>query len=522
MQNEILTKGAGGEALYTDVTYASLYVKALSRRPNNIAFVWDGQQMTYRQLRDHISQSVQVLSDLGLERGDTVACLCRNSPFAIVLWASCAVLGLRYTPLNPLGSVETDDFIIQKAKVRAVLVDTDSFAERARGAAERDNPVDFVLALNGGDIGLDFKALCSAKTARQLKVEANPEDVIAIFFTGGTTGEPKGVMHTSRSLVANAMISSCEWEWPAKIDILLATPVSHAAGYMVLPVLLRGGTVHLHDGFSPERFLKAVAAKEINTSFMVPTMIYTVLDTPGVEEVDFSHLEMVAYGAAPISIPRLHQAIDLFGPVLMQGYGQTEAPNSVMTLYPSCHEGERFRSCGMPLAGITVKILDESLQEVPAGEVGEICIRGPLVMEGYLDNPEETARALQGGWLHTGDVGYQDEDGFVYLIDRLKDLIISGGFNVYPKEIEDIVAGHPAVADVAVVGVPDDKWGEAVVAAVVLYAGQSVPEQVLIDAVREDKGTVYAPKKIVFMEEGLPKTALGKPDKKELRRLLSQ
>lgn len=518
-QNQIMA--AGDNSLYAGVTFGSLFVKALARRPDNIAFIWSGQQMTYRNLAEQISRSVQVLTDLGLKRGDTVAHLSLNSPEAIVTWASCGLLGLRYTPLHPLGTSDADAFILKKANVSTVIFDAAHFDDRAIQIHKGNNEVQQILALNMVSIGLDYNSLRQQKTPAPLTVSATVEDVIAIFFTGGTTGEPKGVMHSSRTLVANAMISSAEWEWPQNINMLLATPVSHAAGYMVLPVLLRGGTVHLRDGFTPESFLDAVANKQINATFMVPTMIYATLDSPKTRETDFSHLEMILYGAAPISPTRLVEAINVFGRILMQGYAQTEAPNCAVALYRDAHFGERLKSCGMPLAGITVCILDKDCNEVAFGELGEICFRGPLIMDGYLDNPEETEKAFRGGWLHTDDVGYQDMDGYIYIVDRLKDMIITGGLNVYPKEVEDAISKHPAIGAVAVVGLPDDRWGEVVVAAVILRSGHDVDEASIIEMVKKEKGAVYAPKKVFFYDTTLPQTPMGKLDKKELRRLLA-
>jgi fatty-acyl-CoA synthase len=228
----------------------------------------------------------------------------------------------------------------------------------------------------------------------------------------------------------------------------------------------------------------------------------------------------VIYGASPMSPARLVEAMKRFGPVFMQLYAQSEAPNTVTVLRQRDHDPERFphrlASCGVPIVGNQVRLLDEAGDEVPVGEVGEIGVRGPLVMKGYWNKPEETARAFRNGWLYTGDLARRDDDGFIYIVDRSKDMIISGGFNVYPREIEDVLTTHPAVGAAAVIGVPDGKWGEAVKAVVVLKAGARVDPEALIALVRERKGTVYAPKSVEFADS-LPVTGLGKPDKKALR-----
>jgi fatty-acyl-CoA synthase len=249
-------------------------------------------------------------------------------------------------------------------------------------------------------------------------------------------------------------------------------------------------------------------------------MVYVLLDHPGIAEADLRSIELIIYGASPMSPARLIEAMKRFGPVFMQLYAQSEAPNTVTVLHKADHDPERFphrlASCGVPVVGNQVKLLDPDGREVPAGDVGEICVRGPLVMAGYWNKPEETARALRHGWLYTGDLARRDEDGFLYIVDRSKDMIISGGFNVYPREIEDVLTAHPAVAAAAVIGVPDEKWGEAVKAVVVLKAGSSASAEALIALVRDRKGVVYAPKSVDFADS-LPVTGLGKPDKKVLR-----
>lgn len=508
--------------VYRQATFGETFQLALSRRPDHIAMVYGSDQhLTYRELQERINRAVRVFQGLGLKRGDTVAHLSGNTPDPIITWVSCAVLGLRYTPLHPMGTAEADAFIFSKAKVRAVVSDAASYPERSRIALEGDNGVEFVLDVSGSGIGTDFDMLCSQQESGRVSVLADPEDVIAIFFTGGTTGEPKGVMHTSRSLVACGWMGAADYEWPDDIQFYAATPISHALGYLVLPILMRGGTLHLRSGFTARDFCDSVEAGTVNSSFMVPTMIYAILDMPGVEDVDFSNLSALLYGAAPITKQRLQEAIDRFGPVLMQGYAQTEAPVTLMMNSKAAHQGETLGSCGLPMVGNTVKVLDEYCNEVPAGEMGEICIRGPLVMKGYLDNPLETEKVFRGGWLHTGDVGYQDEEGYFFVVDRLKDMIISGGFNVYPKEVEDAIARHPAVAEVAVIGLPHPQWGEAVTAAIMLREGAETTEDEIIAFTKEQIGSVNSPKSVSFSASPLPQTPLGKPDKKALRQLFS-
>ena len=282
---------------------------------------------------------------------------------------------------------------------------------------------------------------------------------------------------------------------------------------IIVAVLMQSGTFVMNKGFDADKFFHIVKTHRITGTFLVPTMIYVLLDHPHLAAADLASLRLVIYGASPMSPARLQEAIKVFGPVFMQLYAQSEAPNTVCVLrqidHDPEHHPERLASCGLPMIGNQVKLLDENGAEVPVGEVGEISLRGPLVMIGYWNKPEETAFALRHGWLHTGDMARRDADGFIYIVDRSKDMIISGGFNVFPREVEDVLTRHPAVASAAVIGVPDEKWGEAVKALVVLKPGAEAAEAELIKLVRDAKGAVQAPKSIKFVEQ-LPVTGLGK------------
>jgi fatty-acyl-CoA synthase len=315
------------------------------------------------------------------------------------------------------------------------------------------------------------------------------------------------------------MQSLAHWDWPNDIRFLIATPISHAAGGMLSPTLLRGGEFHVLPGFDPRVFLDIIVRHRITATFVVPSMIYDLLDKVRVEDYDLSSLEMIIYGGSPISPARLREAIERIGPKFCQLYGQTEAPNNITYLPRADHDlsrPEQLESCGIPLAPNVVKLLRPDGTEAGPDESGEICVRGPLVMEGYWRDPEQTAKAFEGGWLHTGDVAKRDSRGFLYIVDRIKDMVISGGFNVFTREVEDCLSEHPSVASCAILGVPHPRWGEAVAAFVVLKPGCKASSDELIALVREKKGPVQAPKSIEFLQS-LPLTPIGKIDKKALR-----
>src|SRR4029079_14177177 len=309
-----------------------------------------------------------------------------------------------------------------------------------------------------------------------------------------------------------------DFEIPDAARYLTVAPISHVAGTKVLPTLMRGGTVHMLKGFDPEAVLATIARERINFTLFVPTMIYVLLDHPALSRTDLSSLELVLYGAPAMSPSRLVEGIERIGPVFSQLYGQTEC-YPVSVLRKADHDPktpELFSSCGFPIAACQLAILDNDDREVATGEAGEICVRATHVMAEYWKRPDITAETLRSGWLHTGDIARKDERGYMFILDRKKDMIVSGGFNIFPREVEDVLSQHADVAMVAVVGVPDDKWREPVTAVIVARAGTQPSAEALINPVKQRKGPAHAPKHIKFVTE-LPMTGVGKVDKKVLK-----
>ena len=497
-----------------------LLVTAIARGGDRTAFIFEDRHLSYREFGRQVSRLIQALEARGLKRGDFVATLSANRPEAFLVTAAAYVMGLCVTWMNPTSSEEDHAYILADSGVKTLFVDPENFSARARALLERVPNVERVFGLGPHAPGEDILAALDAYAPQPLSPRANPDDLCVLVYTGGTTGKPKGVMHTHRTHVAMAQGELSDWDWPAETRFLALTPVTHAAGAIILPVLLRSGTFVMTQGFEPVKFMRLVEQHRITGTFLVPTMLYVLLDHPQLADADLSSLKLIVYGAAPMSPARLTEGIRRLGPVFMQLYGQSEMPMAITVLRQADHDPERYphrlASCGTPVSGNQIRLLDERGAEVPPGEVGEICARGPLVMAGYWNKPEETAHAFRHGWLYTGDLARQDEDGFLYIVDRSKDMIITGGFNVFPREVEDVIGTHPAVANVAVIGVPDPKWGEAVRAAVVLRDGAKTTADELIALVRQHKGPVHAPKAVDFVDS-LPVTGLGKLDKKALR-----
>ncbi len=366
----------------------------------------------------------------------------------------------------------------------------------------------------------------AGQSATRPDVAVDMNDVVMLSSTGGTTGKPKGVMNTHRSaqtFCAHYMIGTPYFGEERPVN-LAAAPMTHTAGILSLPCTARGGTVVVVTKPDPAILLGAIPKYRVTEFFLPPTVIYRLLEIPDLgKKVDFSSLKYFMYGAAPMSVEKLKQAIEVIGPVMMGGYGQTEAPASISSLTPSEHfvggklaSDERLSSVGRPNPLIGVEIMNEANQIVPQGETGEICVRGDLVMKGYYKDPAKTAETVIDGWLHTGDVGHIDAEGYLHITDRKKDMIITGGFNVYPSEVEQVIWSHPAVQDCAVIGVPDDKWGEAVKAVVELNKGQVATAEEIIALCKDKLGSVKAPKSVDFVES-LPRSPVGKVLKKDLR-----
>jgi fatty-acyl-CoA synthase len=368
------------------------------------------------------------------------------------------------------------------------------------------------------EFGRDLVALALAAGAVSAVDRTDINEYAIVNYTGGTTGKSKGAIRRHHALTASTQSIIAEFGLPDVPHYLAAAPITHVSGSFVLPSLWRGGTVHLLKGFDPEEFLATIARERINVTMMVPTMIYVMLDNPKLASTDLSSLELLLYGASPMSPSRLVEGLERIGPVFAQLYGQTEC-YPVSLLGRADHDARRpelFASCGFPLASCAVSLLDENNQPVRQGEAGEICVRAPQAMESYWKRPEQTAETFAGGWLHTGDIARADERGYLYIVDRKKDMIVSGGFNIFPREVEDVLSSHPDVAMASVIGVPHPKWGESVTAVVVAKAGTEPSAESLIDLVKQQKGATHAPKQVEFVDS-LPLTGVGKVDKKALR-----
>ena len=476
------------------------------------AVIYGDDKLTFTQVDQLSDQIANVFIDtLGLAVGTRVALLLNNSVFTIPVDFGFAKARLSRVPLNSRLSAAEHRQMLESAGVGVLLHGAD-LADRAR---ELTQAVPGLRTISIGDAGAnDLQALAKAQPATPPERKPEADDIVITTFTSGTTGKLKAVEHTQASW-AGMTLNILENHDVREGDIMLhAASMIHASGCFVLPYWIRGGMAAVLPGFTPASYIDAVERWKPTALNMVPTMLGMLLDQPGIAEADFSSVRSIIYGASPMPRPTIDRALKLWGPRFLQYYGQTEAPVFITHLTKQDHVGpgaeRRLAACGRPSIDCEIRLVDEDGNEVAPGEVGEIALRAPFMMRGYFDAPELNAQmALPGGFIRTRDVGRFDEDGYLYLVDRTSDMIVTGGYNVYPREVEDALAAHPAVREVVVVGIPDDKWGEAVAAFVALRAGESADDAALMAFARERLAGYKVPKSVHFIDE-VPKSPVGK------------
>jgi fatty-acyl-CoA synthase len=501
--------------------------KALMRNQTRVAFDVGGVEYPYGSVCDRVNRLANGLLQLGLEKGDRVVIMTTNRIEYVLTDFAVALAGLVKVPLNVMLSRKDIDYALRDSGARAVVLD-EYFAKKTDLFFRNYDFIEFTIYIpekDGASIpGLvPFEDLISKSPAAAPEVLTNPEDLLAIMYTGGTTGEPKGVMHTHKSCLSIGFSLIVDQGIQEDEVMLLSAPLPHATGFFLLPCVFKGARAVITNGFKVEEFFKLVEEKRITFTFSVPTMLYTILDSPLRKTHDLSSLRTVLIGGAPLLPRRLEEAMDAMGPIFQVGYAQMEAAccGTIFTqkqLAEALESGNRSRlkSCGCPIMMTQIKIVDANGHQVRAGELGEILIKGPHMMAGYWQKEEETEKTIVNGWIHSGDLGTLDEDGFIYVLDRKKDMIITGGLNVYSMEVESVLSRHPDVAEVIVVGAPDPRWGEEVVAIVVRKQGVSLTEESLIKYAKAELSAYKVPKRVEF-RESIPKTPYGKYDKKTIR-----
>jgi fatty-acyl-CoA synthase len=493
--------------------------RSARRDPEKTAIVFGDRSWTYADLDDAVNRAANALLGKGLEKGDRVAAYGRNSDAYVILWLACARAGVIHVPVNFALSGEELLYILKQSGSKALFYDT-SLAGSVEEVRDRAG-AETVGTLYGGD-GFDLLSAAREGDASEPEVELGEEDVAQLLYTSGTTSAPKGAMLMHRSFMSEYASCIAELEHRPDDRAIAALPLYHSAQMHVslMPLLLVGAMSHIVTAPDPEECCKIVEEAKINSMFAPPTVWIGFLRHPAFEHYDLSSLEKLQYGASIMPTPVLRELRErLPSPRLYNCYGQSEIAPLATVLRPEEHQEELLASAGRPCLNVETRVVDPEMNDVPAGELGEIVHRSPHLMVGYWEKPEETEEVFEGGWFHSGDLAYLDDRGYLYVVDRIKDVINTGGVQVAGREVEEALYTHPAVSEVAVIALPDPKWIEAVSAVVALKEGRE-PDGSLVGELREHARENLAPYKVpkhVFFVDDLPRNTAGKILKRELR-----
>ncbi len=499
--------------------------------PDRTAIVFEGKRLTFNELNERTNRLANALAGLGIKKGDRAAILQVNCHQYVEAYYAVAKLGAIFVPLNFRAKKEELTHMLNHSEASVLLVGK-RYVEMVNEMRPELPLLKHYMSLEGKQEGmLDYEEMLAAASGEDVFTDIGDEDVTILMYTAGTTGLPKGVPlpHNSFSLYVLENVNPVDLE--IEETNLLTMPLYHVAGMQAMLAATYGGrAVAMMRQFEVDEWLETVQREKANRAMLVPTMLKRIIDHPDFTKYDLSSMRVITYGAAPMPFEVIKKAIGLFpGVNFINAFGQTETASTITTLGPEDHviegtEEEKDKklrrltsSIGRPMPDMEIKILDEAGNELPTGEVGEIVARGPRVMSGYWKDAEKTAKTLtKDGWLRTGDMGYMDEDGYFYLAGRGDDLIIRAGENISPEEVENVLYAHPAVEEVAVIGVPDPEWGQEVKAIVALKKGETATPEELIEFCRERLSSFKRPRSVVFVDM-LPRTSTGKVLKRVLR-----
>ena len=499
--------------------------RSVASSPHKTAAICGTTRYSFSELNERVDRLSGALAGLGIERGDRVAVLALNCHRFFELYYAIAQIGAVVVPINFRIPPKEIKYILDHSESRAIAVDEALTPSLEAVRRELDTVEQFISIADQPAAGyLDYEALIENTPPLAGAPEVGDDELLGLFYTSGTTGEPKGVMLTHRNMLSNIAHSDGVYNYLPTDVYLHSAPMFHLAdGAAVFSNTARGATQAFIPRFDPKHVLQTISNERVSLALFVPTMINFLLREPTLDSYDLSSLRHITYGASPIAPEVLRRAMKVFGCDFGQGYGLTEASPLLTVLTAEDHalkdekSERRLASCGRPVKGVDVRVVAFDGAEVKPGEVGEIIARGPNIMLGYWKRPADTDQAIVDGWLHTGDLATVDEDGYIYLVDRKKDMIVTGGENVYSTEVEAALYEHPAIKEAAVIPVPDPDWGEAVHACVTLCDGARLEPEELIEFCRERLANYKLPRSVEIIEGELPKGGTGKILKKQLR-----
>ena len=485
--------------------------------PDETALIQGKQHTSYRELDVRARRVCSALNALGLRAASRIIILSGNRSEFFEIWQGASMAGHVLTPVNARLAAPEVEFIINDSQAPVLIVDKSSQALVEEIAGELTS-VQQIVSLDAHSEWPHYQDWRDTHSADEPLIVLAPDDTVVQMYTSGTTGFPKGVELAHGAFLACARSMMGEIAWPGGEVSLVTAPLFHTAGCAYAHCALQsGGSIVLLEQLSPETALAAINENKVSQALLVPVLIRMVLDSAACADTDFSSLRRILYGASPIPVSTLQQALEVFACDFEQGYGMTEAVGPVAMLRPRDHDGgHKMQSCGKAVPGTDIQVLDSNGKECAVGEVGEIMVSGLQLMNAYWNQPDATREVICDGWLHTGDAGFYDADGYLYIHDRLKDMIVSGGENVYPAEVESVLAGCDGVEDVAVIGVPDERWGESVKALVVRKPGSNIEAGDIAAYARKRIAAFKCPKSINFIDS-IPRNPSGKILKKILR-----
>ncbi|WNC73815.1 AMP-binding protein [Thalassotalea psychrophila] len=493
--------------------------------PDNIAFheLTTGEKRSYKQAHAYSHKLASALTQQGFGKGAKIGILAPNSNVAFECLIGLFRAEAVWLPVNPRNPVEINTDLLHRFDGDLLMYHS-NYESEAKEIAQNAPNIKKIVCIDKDLDGVNLSSwLVSADNHHEMG-DGCDDDIMAIFPTGGTTGKSKGVMMSNKALETMFSNFYAHFNYYDNTNHLVVAPMTHSAGLMGAMHFARGGTNTIMAAVDPGEILKVIEQHKITHFFLPPTVMYMMLAHEDVSKYDYSSLQHFIVAAAPVSLSKLKEAIKVFGPVMTEVFGQSEAPAAICAKAPwdyinadgSINE-DRLKTVGRPCVLNQVAIMDDDNKPLPMGQAGEICVKGHIVNPGYYKNPEATQEAQIDGWLHTGDVGVMDKDGYIQIVDRKKDMIITGGFNVFPNEIEQVLNSQVEVQDCAVIGIPDEKWGEAVKAIVLCKPGCSINEDALISIIKQELGSVKAPKSIDFVDD-LPRSPAGKVLKTDIRK----
>lgn len=499
--------------------------KSARESPGKVASICGSTRLTFQEVDERVNRLSNALAALGVTRGDRVAILSLNCHRFFELYYGVPQLGAIVVPINFRLTSPEIKYIVDHSGARVIAVDPALAPLIDAVRPQLESIEHFILMSDERRDGyLAYEELLAGSSPDFDAPEVGDDELLGLFYTSGTTAEPKGVMLTHRNMLSNIAHSEGVYNYRADDIYLHAAPMFHLAdGAAVFSHTSRGATQTFIPRFDPKQVLETISRERVSLILLVPTMLNFLLQHPDLDTYDLSSLRHMTYGASPIAPDLLRRAMKILNCQFGQGYGLTEASPLLTVLTPEDHlvtdekSERRLASCGKPVKGVDVRVVKEDGSDVKPGEVGEIIARGPNIMLGYWKRPEDTEDVLRDGWLHTGDLATVDEDGYIYLVDRKKDMIVTGGENVYSTEVEAVLYAHPAVKEAAVISIPDPDWGEAVHACVALRDGKPATEEEITEFCRERLANYKVPRSIEFIEGELPKGGTGKILKKQLR-----